>query len=238
MPRGRPRKTIGKSVLVEKPRKSKRVAKELKDMIEKAKPGRKAFAGYKATLIYNHGGTSVETEIRYERIKAKAIAKIIQRGPEGQIVKYKRIGPPGRMGYQDAQGNVYSKDEVRAFQEIGGKEVEVAPLHRTTSMEVTKVIDNKIANEFLPESYYVIWGSPSALMKVAKSLGKDKTAVVRFTFGGFKEYYGFLRPVTKDGKFAIEMTLSRSMKEHERWMTTKAAKAEAKIVRPKLLEEF
>ena len=128
-----------------------------------------------------------------------------------------------RWAYQDAQGNEYPESEVKHYQILpDGREVEVKPFERTKTLKILKLIPATSLSEFLVESQYEVWadGNTPALLGFAEYLSKkDAMAVCKFSFGrGFKQYYGLIYPLFKDGKFLLIMALTQQRVEYRHWM--------------------
>ena len=194
---------------------------ELESLIEKAEKQKRPFPGFKAKFYFDYEGTKVVTDVRYETIKISPLIKTINKTVDGKIVRWGRIGPPGRMGYVDENGNEIPKDLVRTYQILpDGTEQQITPFPKTSEIKPYKYVDMNTLNDFLPSAYVVVWGGPE-LKLIADKLKQDgKAGVVKFSHGGFKAYHGFIYPAYKNGKFAMEIMLTEGAKVHDRWMST------------------
>lgn len=129
--------------------------------------------------------------------------------------------------YLDEDGNEITKiknefgKEVLPVQffavEEDGTEKEVSPFPRTSVIEVPDEnwVPSTSTNGFVFDSVYEIFaGSPIVAQKLfeeaEKRLKADQAGITSFSWGGFIQYYAFLCPLFKDGKYVWLMKLSNT----------------------------
>ena len=105
----------------------------VKSVVKEEKVGKRkrTFAGFKAKLLINLEGLNFSVNVRYGKLKSEGLYAPIIAKVGDKVVQYRKIGEKSRYGYVDEEGNEYPKEEVRFFQEINGKMIEVAPFKRT-----------------------------------------------------------------------------------------------------------
>ena len=204
---------------------------EIKSEIGKVKV--KRVSGFKATLEFTGEELSVTVPVRFEKVTAKQVQeklKIVHRHVSGVEVFNKPS--PYKWGWYDAEGNEYPENEIKHYQILpDGREIEVKPFERTKTLKIFKLLPATSLSEFLVESQYEVWAEAEtnipALLKFAEYLSrKDAMAVCKFSFGrGFKEYYGFLYPIFREGKFLLIMALTMQRIQYEHWMPMDAETA-------------
>ena len=194
---------------------------ELKELIKKAETGKRVFPGFKAAFDFDFEGTKIVTEVRYETIKVEPLVKTVQKTVDGRKVRWGRLGLPGRMGYLDEQNQEVPADMVRTYQILpDGREQQITPFEKTKEIKPYKYVDKSALVDFLPSSYVVVWGGEELKNIADKMNAENKVGVIKFSHGGMKAYHGFVYPVYKDGKFALEIMLTEGAKTHQRWMST------------------
>jgi hypothetical protein len=207
-------------------------------------PKERVFAGFKARLIYDSGGTAVSTDVRYSKMERKDLFPtiIMKHAKTGQEVEYR---PDHRYHYAyfiKGTDIMVDESEVRFYQVIDGKEKEVEKFQRTHDLKIEKTIPRVDLDAFLPDSYYQIWSDdPASLYKIASDLDRnDKVGVTRLSFGGFKQYYGLIYPTQFGDEFGLTMMLTVGRKKFDHLMPVKAGaavKAEEKEIKG-VLEEI
>lgn len=127
--------------------------------------------------------------------------------------------------YLDEEGNEIKKvkdewgHEVLPVQffavEEDGTEKEVSPFPRTDVIEVPEEnwVPSTSTNGFMFESVYEVFAdSPIVAQKLfeeaEKRLKADQVGITNFSWGGFIQYYAFLCPLFKDGKYVWLMKLT------------------------------
>jgi len=98
-----------------------------------------------------------------------------------------------------------------------GTEEEISPFPRTDVIEVAEEnwVPSTSIDGFLIESVYEIFSdSPVVLAKLyeeaEKRLKKDQIGLTTFSWGGFTQYYAFLCPEIRDGKFVWLLKLTNT----------------------------
>lgn len=194
------------------------------DVAVAEEPVEKKFSSYKARLIFNEGGLSINVPIRWKKLDTKEIDNaypILYRNAEGKLVKNmsvtsdgKIIQPKDALDFLDVSvTNKVTQNKkwftqlgeevlegVRTYQVVDGKEDEVQKLKKSEDFIVIAQKSSAEYDEWLEESLYSIWGEKpadvSSISKFAKYLhDKDMMAVVKISVGNsFKEYYGMIKP--------------------------------------------
>jgi len=202
---------------------------------------KRQFAGFKMTISINADGFVAKIPVRYAKLESTVIKeklRIVHRAADGREVHSRKIckncgkAQGEAWAYVDDQGNVHPDDQVHHFQILDdGSEIEVAPLERTTELEVVKTPPSIILDDLLIESEYEVWSEdPAALWALAEWLHKnDRVAVGKHTFGRtFYENYAILYPIIRDGQFVMVMALAKMRKEFKHWMPVGGRRAESK----------
>lgn len=119
----------------------------------------------------------------------------------------------------DEEGNEVDKEDVQHFAvQKDGKETPVSPFSRTAIIDIPDEnwVPSPSIEEFLITSVYEIFAGEKekavarALFEEAeKRLNADQIGITNFSWGrGFIQYYAFLCPFFKDGKYVWLMKLS------------------------------
>ena len=187
----------------------------------------RTFAGFKARLIFDSGGTSVSTDVRYAKMERKDLfPKIVMKHAKtGQEVEY-RPDQHYRYAYFIKGTNTQvDESEVKFYQVIDGKEQEVEKFQRTHDLKIEKTIPRVDLDAFLPDSYYQVWSDdPASLYKIASDLERnDKVGVTRVSFGGFKQYYGLIYPTQFGDEYGLTMMLTVGRKKFDHLMPVKGS---------------
>lgn len=193
-----------------------RVSKKLKAKLEKKPAKRRIFRGFKANLVVETEEFSINVPIRYQKITSKSIDEAMNiktmSKSLGVEVKRKLMGDY-HYGYITEDGREVSAEDVIYVQMIDGKEVEVQPYERTKDFRIEALIPrNKLWN-FLIEDFYEVWSErEGGLWRLADYLHKQnligvcKHLVLK---KGFKDYYGLLIPIVRDGEYTFMLALTR-----------------------------
>ena len=187
---------------------------EKKEGKEKSKA--RTFSGFKAKLQHSSESLNIDVDVRFSKVKATALDKVKLVHRVGEVTVYNKPIPQYHWGWVDEQNKEYPKIQVKHYQVMpDGNEVEVSEFKRTKELKVVKLIPLSDLETFLTESEYEVWAENIAgLYRFAEHLAKtDQMAVTKMSFGGFKESYGLIYPIRKDGKFVLVMALTYQKKE-------------------------
>jgi len=119
--------------------------------------------------------------------------------------------------FLDEAGNELKEDDIQhyAVNPETGAETPVQPWERTKVIEVPEDnwVDSTVVDAFLITNVYEIFSEEPEVAKklfeeAEKRLKKDQVGITTFSFGGFIQYYCFLVPMMKDGKFVWLMKLT------------------------------
>jgi len=121
-----------------------------------------------------------------------------------------------RYRYLAEDGVVLEEEGVRYFAvQPDGSVQECSPYPRTQVIEVPDEnwVPSTSIEEFLITNVYEIWSEDKEawqrlVEEAEKRLKTDQIGIATFSFGGFKQYYVFLVPMFKDGKFVWLMKLT------------------------------
>lgn len=197
----------------------------------------KMFAGFKARLIYDSAGTSVSTDIRYAKMERKDLfpSIVMRHAKTGQEVEFRPDQHYKFAYFLKGTDTRVDESEVKFYQVADGKESEVEKFQRTHDLKIEKTIPRVDLDAFLPDSYYQLWSDdPAALYKIASDLERnDKVGVTKVSFGGFKQYYGFIYPMQFGDEYGLTMMLTVGRKKFDHLMPVRGSteKKEAKEIK-------
>ena len=171
---------------------------------------------------------SVDTEVRWETMKANKLVNTEYRTPDGKLVNKKYIGPSKRAAWIDEDRDERNAADVQLGQILpDGSWEPIDPFTATKEIEA-EPRPKELMDSFLPNSFLEIWGdsteSQAQLRELARKLYfSGKVAAVRqfVKSKGTKAYVGFIKPVhdpEDDEVFGLEMMVSESRRKRRRWM--------------------
>ena len=188
--------------------------------------------GRKARLSFSmevDGETfTVDTDVRWETMKADKLVNTEYRTPDGKVVNKKYLGPSKRAAWVDVDGDERIAADVQLGQILpDGSWEPIDPFTATKEIEA-EPRPKELMDSFLPNSFLEIWGdsteSQAQLRELARKLYfSGKVAAVRqfVKSKGTKAYVGFIKPVQDpddDEVFGLEMMVSESRRKRRRWM--------------------
>jgi hypothetical protein len=215
----------------------------------KSKPKTKrGHPGFKAVLSMALGGVSISTPVRYETIKSEKLVNTEFRSPEGKRLQWKYVpkekklnevfvkGERGstRRAYIDSDGKETRKEDVHIVQILSdGTEKVIEKFKRTNEFKPIRYVDKETMNKYVPESFLRVWGdTPESITSLRdasfKMIQEGKIPVVKFTSGGTNIKYGFIVPRTSGDEFTVEIMVSGTKKNKQRWMPVEQAQIQIK----------
>jgi len=111
--------------------------------------------------------------------------------------------------YLAEDGSILAEEDIRYFAvQPDGSEQECSPYPRTNVIEVLEEnwVPSTSIEEFLITNVYEIFSEDKETQirlfeEAEKRLRADQVGIATFSFGGFKQYYVFLVPMFKEGKY-------------------------------------
>ena len=220
----------------------------LKQRLE-AKPTKRRFRGWKATLVAQTEEFSVNVPIRYQKITSSSIdeAMNIVALANGKTVERKLLGEY-HYGYVTEDGEEVQKEDIVYYQLIEGEEPRaVEQFERTKEFEITKddFVEREKLWNYLLENFYEVWSEKNGLWLLAEYLNnKTKLAICRHVVlrKSFKEHYGLIFPVVIGDEYTLVMALTRMNLQYKHLRPAKpiaeAEKPEALKTKPKSVLEI
>ncbi|MBC8224025.1 hypothetical protein H8E65_05510 [Candidatus Bathyarchaeota archaeon] len=171
---------------------------------------------------------TVDTDVRWETMKADKLVNTESRTPDGKVVNMKYLGPSKRAAWVDEDGDERVSADVQLGQLLpDGSWEPIDPFQMTKEIEA-EPRSKEIMDSFLPDSFLEVWGdsteSQSQLRELARNLYlSGKVAAVRqfVKRKGTKAYVGFIKPVhdpEDEDVFGLEMMVSENRRTRRRWM--------------------
>ena len=187
--------------------------------------------GRKARLSFSmevDGETfTVDTDVRWETMKADKLVNTEYRTPDGKVVNKKYLGPSKRAAWVDVDGDERIAADVQLGQILpDGSWEPIDPFTATKEIEA-EPRPKELMDSFLPNSFLEIWGDSTESQRELRELARKlyfsgKVAAVRqfVKSKGTKAYVGFIKPVLDpdDEVFGLEMMVSESRRKRRRWM--------------------
>jgi len=124
----------------------------------------------------------------------------------------------------DANGNAVNDDDVQDFiVKQDGTEEPVRPFDRTEVIEVPEEnwVPSTSIDEFLITSIYELFHPDKKIARLLweeaeRRMRKDQVGLTTFSHGrGYKQYFAFLCPVVKEGKFVWLLKLTDTQIEYQ-----------------------
>jgi hypothetical protein len=182
-------------------------------------------------LIYSDNELSLAVPVKVKPIKAVDLVKelnVKSQTNDGKNVRYMTytMDEEGikeahfKRGYVDSDNNLRAKQEIQFYIEVDGVKKFIKPFERGKKLEISMTIPKEDIEQFLTEKRYEVYSDKVALLwKLAQKLIEKKSiGVCKLSFGGFKEYFGLIRPVVKDKGFIMLMDLATQKIELENTM--------------------
>lgn len=166
---------------------------------------------------YKWKGKTLATEIRLIDPDTQKQVPSSEADEVLEHYKYKLFDENGNeiKKIKDQWGREILPVQFFAVEEDGEKEV--SEFGRTSFIEVPEEnwVPSTSADEFVFESVYEIFaGSLESAKKLfeeaEKRLKEDQIGITNFSWGGFIQYYAFLVPMFKDGKFVWLLKLTNT----------------------------
>jgi len=145
-------------------------------------------------------GKNLASEIRYidpdtqNQVPSSEVMEILDN------FKYKYLAEDGAL--------LKEEDIVYYAVQPDGSEQECSPYPRTSLIEIPEEnwVPSTSIEEFLITNVYEIWSEDKEAARklfeeAEKRLRADQAGIATFSFGGFKQYYIFLVPMLKNGKY-------------------------------------
>jgi len=117
----------------------------------------------------------------------------------------------------DEEGNLWKEEEIRYYAvKEDGSEMECSPYERTKVIEIPDEnwVPSTATDDFLFHNIYEIFSEDKKIAQILfeeaeKRYKADQVGIATFSFGGFIQYYAFLVPMVRDGKFVWLMKLTQ-----------------------------
>jgi len=111
--------------------------------------------------------------------------------------------------YLADDGSLLEEEDIRYYAvQPDGSEMECSPYPRTQVIEISDEnwVPSTSIEGFLITNVYEIWSEDKETARklfeeAEKRLRADQVGIATFSFGGFKQYYVFLVPMFKEGKY-------------------------------------
>ncbi len=173
----------------------------------------------------NQPPINIETDVKFANASlSDEIPEIIMRDGKGREVvrvpdtKYHYIycvkgTEPGNEN--NAPVEIVPEAEIKHYQVVKGKEVEVGKFERTKNIVVDRFMPKIEMDLWQVDSTYEVWADHThGLYEIAKDLeARDEVGISKLSFGGFKESYALISSVREGDKFVITMSLSQKRKK-------------------------
>ena len=226
--------------------KAKRKAKTRRKVVKRVVPDPDRFVskeayegGRKAHLTFSMEVDgeifTVDTDVRWETMKADKLVNTEHRTPDGKLVSKRYIGPKKRAAWIDEDGDERNAADVQLGQILpDGSWEPIDPFTATKEIEA-EPRPKELMDSFLPNSFLEVWADNTEGQKQLRELARKlhfsgKVAAVRqfVKSKGTKAYVGFIKPVhdpdhdpndpDHDEVFGLEMMVSESRRKRRRWM--------------------